>query len=165
MMEGEWMMRFNGIVVPCLSLLLLQGCVRVEYMTKTEIYPGIEWQLIKPEKSRIVWKDVGFSVEGDLFLTFCDHGIDILHDRNENIYLDIVGKTVAYSGSSFVPVHCSDFIRGNLKVFSAVGIMGPYGRIDTDSFIKMKKQFRERIEKISLKPSHDGVDKKGRCQR
>ena len=131
----------------CVCVLLLY-CVHAMCIASVELMPDIEWQLVRFKKSRIIWGDKGVVAEGDLLLTFCDDGIDVMVcDRKQVVYLDVVNDAVLSSDGSFIPLRSSDYIKGRLISFCAESVMGPYGRISLSDFKTEKEVFVGRIIK------------------
>lgn len=75
-----------------LALVLCQGCDN-SYLRKIEILPGLSWEYSDVRRSRIVSEKYGVLVEGETFVTFYEHGIDVC-GGGKCIYFDLVKNVI-----------------------------------------------------------------------
>lgn len=54
------------------------GCRDVYYVDKIDLCPGIEWWMVEYGLSEIQWGNRGIVAKGNLSITFCDDGINLL---------------------------------------------------------------------------------------
>ena len=138
-MKRKWIFAVAAAFV-ALGCVLLRSCTFGNYIARTEIVPGMEWVLVRFGNSEIVWGDKGVVAKGNLALTFCDDGIEVSCGDGRVVYLDVIKDCVISSDCSFVPERKSGYQHG-LMIFSAEGIMGPYGRVAYADFTKERTVF------------------------
>ena len=129
-------------------LLSVCGCRDRHYVAKIDLCPDMEWRMVEYGLSEVHWGDKGVVAKGDLSISFCDDGINVLCGRENVLYLDVVNGSVLKSRGSFVPERSSEYIGGHFFSATAEGVIGPYGRASYKEFVAERKKFLSRLGKM-----------------
>ena len=145
----------------CVALLVFVflsvcGCRDRHYIAKIDLCPGMEWRMVEYGLSEVHWGDKGVVAQGDLSISFCDDGINVLSGRGNVLYLDVVNGSVLKSRGSFVPARSSEYIGGHFFSATAEGVMGPYGRASYKEFVAERERFLSRLGKMGKTGSSPG---------
>ena len=145
----------------CVALLVFVlwsvcGCRDVHYVDKIDLCPGIEWRMVEYGLSEIQWGNRGCVAKGNLSITFCDDGINVLCGPGKVLYLDVVNGSVLESSGSFVPTRSSEFVGGHFSSITAESVMGPYGRVSYKKFVAERARFQSRLGKMKVKENRLG---------
>ena len=129
-----------------LSALLLMGCDSWG-RRRMEIVPGLTWEYHSLHDSRIVSDKHGVVVEGDVFLTFYEHGFDVC-GGGKCVYVDMRKNVLDDS----VETLTSLVEEKSYGTFDASSAMGMFVRDTHLEYLDLMKSLKERVKIESCYP-------------
>ena len=156
------MIKRYGAFAVVLGVALVTGvceftdCFRF-YRREMEIVPGLRWQYCSDRYSRLIWDKFGIVVEGRLYLTICNYGLDV-HSRNDGsfLYLDLLEQRVMEGKDADV-----NLLRRKGDVFTSIDAataMGIYTDYGKDLCEQALNGLRDRLQKAQLHRERCDVD-------